>query len=185
MGLNALRISVEWSRIEPAPGEFDAGGAGEVRGDGAGCCASAGIEPMVTLHHFTDPIWLGELGGWENPLIGDYFSRFTERVVDALGDQVNLWCTINEPLVYAFYGFHQGLFPPGGAEPAPRADASCATCCWRTAARIARSTGFRTSAWWAWPITCATSCRPTRATRWTAGWRRSSTRSRIARRWTR
>ncbi len=73
-----------------------------------------GLEPMVTLHHFTDPVWLGELGGWENPLISDYFSRFTTKVVDALGDQVNLWCTINEPTVYAFYGFREGLFPPGG-----------------------------------------------------------------------
>lgn len=119
MGLNAMRISVEWSRIEPEPGEFDPG-ALKKYAEMVRLLRERGLEPMVTLHHFTDPIWLGELGGWENPLIGDYFSRFTERVVDALGDQVNLWCTINEPIVYAFYGFHQGLFPPGGASM-PRA----------------------------------------------------------------
>lgn len=119
MGLNAMRISVEWSRIEPAPGEFDPA-ALKKYGEMVRLLRVRGLEPMVTLHHFTDPIWLGELGGWENPLIGDYFSRFTERVVDALGDQVTLWCTINEPIVYAFYGFHQGLFPPGGASM-PRA----------------------------------------------------------------
>ncbi len=119
MGLNALRISVEWSRIEPAPGEFDRA-ALDKYGRMIRLLRERGLEPMVTLHHFTDPIWLGELGAWENPLIGDYFSRFTEKVVDALGDQVNLWCTINEPIVYAFYGFHQGLFPPGGASM-PRA----------------------------------------------------------------
>ena len=119
MGLNALRISVEWSRIEPEPGEFDRAAFAKYA-EMLRLLRERGLEPMVTLHHFTDPIWLGELGGWENPLIGDYFSRFTERVVDALGDQVNLWCTINEPIVYAFYGFHQGLFPPGLASM-PRA----------------------------------------------------------------
>lgn len=119
MGLNALRISVEWSRIEPEPGEFDPAALAKYC-EMVRLLRERGIEPMVTLHHFTDPIWLGEMGGWENPLIGDYFSRFTGRVVDALGDQVNLWCTINEPIVYAFYGFHQGLFPPGGTSM-PRA----------------------------------------------------------------
>lgn len=113
MGLNALRISVEWSRIEPAPGEFDAAALMKY-GEMVRLLRERGLEPMVTLHHFTDPIWLDEIGGWENPLIGDYFSRFTERVVGALGDQVNLWCTVNEPIVYAFYGFAQGAFPPGG-----------------------------------------------------------------------
>jgi beta-glucosidase len=119
MGLNALRLSVEWSRIEPAPGEYSRDALGQyarmIR-----LLRERGIEPMVTLHHFTDPAWLDEVGGWENPLIGDYFSRFTEKVVDALGDQVTLWCTINEPIVYAFYGFSQGLFPPGGTS-LPRA----------------------------------------------------------------
>ena len=119
MGLNALRISVEWSRIEPTPGEFSREALNHYA-EMIRLLRARGLEPMVTLHHFTDPVWLGEMGGWENPLIGDYFSRFTERVVDALGDQVTLWCTINEPIVYAFYGFHQGRFPPGGASM-PRA----------------------------------------------------------------
>lgn len=112
LGLNSLRISVEWSRIEPAPGEWDDLALAKY-GEMVRLLRERGLEPMVTLHHFTDPLWLGELGGWENPTIGDYFSRFTTKVVDALGDQVNLWCTINEPIVYAFYGFREGLFPPG------------------------------------------------------------------------
>jgi beta-glucosidase len=68
---------------------------------------------MVTLHHFTDPLWLTALGGWENPKVGDYFVRFVTQVVEALGDLVTLWCTINEPTVYAVEGFLSGLFPPG------------------------------------------------------------------------
>ena len=67
-----------------------------------GLLRERGIEPMVTLHHFTDPLWLTEMGGWENPLVEDYFARFTDAVVEALGDQVTLWCTINEPIVYAY-----------------------------------------------------------------------------------
>ncbi len=69
---------------------------------------------MVTLHHFTDPLWLTDLGAWENPLVEDLFARFAGCVVEALGDQVTLWCTVNEPIVYAYSGFMGGeAFPPG------------------------------------------------------------------------
>jgi beta-glucosidase len=68
---------------------------------------------MVTLHHFTDPLWFSALGAWENSLAEDYFGRFVGRVVEALGDQVSLWCTVNEPVVYAFNGYVEGTFPPG------------------------------------------------------------------------
>ena len=67
-----------------------------------------GIEPMVTLHHFTTPLWLVEQGGWENPDILPRFERFTEKVVRALGDLCDLWCTINEPLMYALLGWMAG-----------------------------------------------------------------------------
>lgn len=119
LGLNALRISVEWSRIEPEPGRFDRAALARYAAL-VGLLVERGLEPMVTLHHFTDPLWLVRAGGWENPLVGDYFARFTEQVVGALGDQVHLWCTINEPIVYAVMGYAEGLFPPGG-KSLPRA----------------------------------------------------------------
>jgi beta-glucosidase len=112
IGLNSLRLSVEWSRIEPEPGVFDASALRHYA-EMLRLLRQRGLEPMVTLHHFTDPLWLAEIGGWENPLVEDYFSRFTARVVDALGDQVTLWCTINEPIVYAVVGYLDGRFPPG------------------------------------------------------------------------
>lgn len=112
LGLNSLRISVEWSRIEPAPGVFDQA-ALQHYANMINLLRQRGIEPMVTLHHFTDPLWLTEQGGWENPLISDVFARFVTRVVEALGDQVTLWCTINEPIVYAQGGYLGGAFPPG------------------------------------------------------------------------
>jgi beta-glucosidase len=113
LGLNSLRISVEWSRIEPEQGLFDQTALRKYA-EMIGLLRARGIEPMVTLHHFTDPLWLTELGAWENPLVEEFFARFAARVVEALGDQVTLWCTVNEPIVYAYSGFMGGeSFPPG------------------------------------------------------------------------
>ena len=58
-----------------------------------------GMTPLVTLHHFTDPIWLAEMGGWENEAVVERFERFARKVVDALKEYVTLWVTINEPNV--------------------------------------------------------------------------------------
>jgi beta-glucosidase len=116
LGLNSLRISVEWSRIEPAPGVFDQSALRHYA-EMIGLLRARGLEPMVTLHHFTDPLWLTDLGAWENPQVEGYFIRFVIRVVEALGDQVTLWCTINEPFVYAHMGFLEGAFPPGASNP--------------------------------------------------------------------
>ncbi len=115
LGMNSLRLGVEWSRVEPEPGQFDRSALRHYR-EMIGLLISRGIKPMVTLHHFTDPLWLTALGAWEGPLIEDYFVRYVTQVVDALGDQVTLWCTINEPIVYAFNGFVVGLFPPGAKD---------------------------------------------------------------------
>jgi beta-glucosidase len=112
LGLNSLRLSVEWSRIEPEQGLFDQTALRKYA-EMIGLLRARGLAPMVTLHHFTDPLWLTDLGGWENPLAADTFARFAGRVVEALGDQVTLWCTINEPTVYAYIGYNYGLFPPG------------------------------------------------------------------------
>jgi beta-glucosidase len=68
---------------------------------------------MVTLHHFTDPIWLTEIGGWENPEVVQHFEAYVHKVVPALQEYVTLWCTINEPNVYATVGYLLGVFPPG------------------------------------------------------------------------
>jgi len=72
-----------------------------------------GIEPMVTLHHFTSPTWFASKGGWSAPDAAHGFLPFVHRVVDQLGDLVGLWCTINEPTIYAANGWVFGEFPPG------------------------------------------------------------------------
>ena len=72
-----------------------------------------GMTPLVTLHHFTDPLWLFERGGWENPETPALFEKFVRRVVDALREYCTTWIPINEPNVYVYGGYLGGGFPPG------------------------------------------------------------------------
>jgi len=115
MGLNALRLSTEWSRIEPRPGVFD-DSALERYSQMLQGLRARDIEPMVTLHHFTNPRWLAEQGGWENPETIPLFARFVRRVVEALGQHCDLWCTVNEPNIYSAMGYLLGAFPPGQSD---------------------------------------------------------------------
>ncbi len=111
-GQNAHRFSVEWSRIQPAPDRWDEE-ALEKYAEMARWLTRSGMTPMVTLHHFTDPLWLVDQGGWENEETPALFARFVRRVVTALMDHVSLWITINEPNVYIVGGWVGGPFPPG------------------------------------------------------------------------
>jgi len=111
---NAHRLSIEWSRIEPREGHFDDSAIERYR-ELLLSMQRRGITPMVTLHHFTNPRWLEARGGWLHPATPQRFARFAARAVAGLGDLCDLWCTINEPIVYATYGFLLGLWPPGVA----------------------------------------------------------------------
>jgi len=115
LGVNALRLSIEWSRVEPHRGTFDETALDRyiemVRG-----LQGRGIEPMVTLHHFTNPRWLADQGGWENQETIDLFARFVQRVAEALAPHCDLWCTINEPNVYAYQSYVSGEWPPGTSD---------------------------------------------------------------------
>ena len=109
---NAHRFSIEWSRIQPTPDTWDDEALDHYRQMAKGLIQRAMI-PMVTLHHFTDPLWFAETGGWENDEAPKLFVEYTRKVVEALKDDVILWCTINEPNVYMYSGYVEGTFPPG------------------------------------------------------------------------
>jgi beta-glucosidase len=111
-GQNAHRLSVEWSRIQPSPDSWD-DEALDRYVEIVRWMSKHEMTPMVTLHHFTDPIWLVEKGGWEDEGTPALFARFTRRVVTALKDYVSLWITINEPNVYVLTGWLVAGFPPG------------------------------------------------------------------------
>jgi beta-glucosidase len=68
---------------------------------------------MVTLHHFTEPLWITELGSWEKEIILNPFQNYVEKIVEALKDYANLWITINEPNIYTISSYILGDFPPG------------------------------------------------------------------------
>jgi beta-glucosidase len=112
MGHNTHRLSVEWSRIEPEEGIFDPEAMARYRAMLSGLRAR-GIEPMVTLFHFSSPRWLAARGSWRNPGVVGLFRRFVRHTAEELGDLVRLWCTINEPNVYAALGYLLGEHPPG------------------------------------------------------------------------
>ena len=116
LGHTAYRFSVEWSRIEPAQGQFDAQALAHDR-ELVDALRQRGITPIVTLHHFTNPLWLARAGGWTNPSVIEWFSRYTEQVADALGDRVRYWLTINEPMVYIYMHHLTGEGPPGASDP--------------------------------------------------------------------
>ncbi len=94
-GLNAYRFSIEWARIEPQPGVYDKNEIAHYR-KVLECCRANGVEPIVTLLHFTSPKWLIEQGGWENEATVGRFAAYCKYVIEQLGDLMHYVCTINE-----------------------------------------------------------------------------------------
>ncbi len=112
-GQNAHRFSVEWSRIQPSPDRWNEDALDVYREMLRGM-GTRGMTPIITLHHFNDPLWFYEMGGWENPDAPALFEKFARKVVETLRDQCTLWIPINEPNVFVYMGYMgSGEFPPG------------------------------------------------------------------------
>ena len=110
---NAHRLSIEWSRIQPAPDRWNEDALDVYREMLRGLY-HRGMTPLVTLHHFSDPLWLYEKGGWENPDTPALFEAYVRKVVDALREFTTYWITLNEPNIYIYNGYlGHGEFPPG------------------------------------------------------------------------
>ena len=109
---NAHRFSIEWSRIQPTSERFDFKALEHYR-KMVQYLVNHNMTPIVTLHHFSDPIWFTEIGGWENENAPQLFNAYVQKVIEALKEYVNIWVTINEPNVYVAEGYTIGAFPPG------------------------------------------------------------------------
>ena len=112
LGVGHYRFSIEWSRIQPQEGEWNEE-ALQQYSEMIDNLLTRGIEPMVTLHHFSHPIWFEEKGGLLNQTNIHYWVDYCERVFTELSDRVTNWCTVNEPEVFSIMGYHMKLFPPG------------------------------------------------------------------------
>jgi beta-glucosidase len=111
LGMNAARLSIEWARVEPRPGIIDHEALDHYRAV-LGGHADAGIRTMVTLHHFSLPLWLSEKGGLLAEDLAERMAKYAHTVVVALGDVTKDWITINEPNVLAAHAHLLGEWPP-------------------------------------------------------------------------
>lgn len=111
LNLNTYRFSIEWSRIEPEEGVFDERALNHYR-NMIKELQRRGIEPFVTLWHWTLPLWLVKKGGLLARDFAPLFVRYSEQVVKALGNDVTFWITLNEPDVVASHSYLKGTWPP-------------------------------------------------------------------------
>jgi len=112
MKVKSFRFSIEWSKIEPQQGVINRAAIKHYH-DLLDELIAADIKPVVSLHHFTHPIWFEELGAFEKEENIHYFVDFAQRMVREYGNKVMLWATFNEPGVYVFQGYIRGVWPPG------------------------------------------------------------------------
>ena len=119
LGANMYRLGIEWSRLEPTEGAWDEAAAAHYR-EVLTALATAkpqAVTPMLNLWHFTLPPWVAARGGWEWPGAPEAFAAFTGRAAADFGDQVDWWCTLNEPNVYAAKAYLAAEWPPEVADP--------------------------------------------------------------------
>ena len=111
LNTNAIRISIEWARIEPENGVFDEKEIIHYK-KVLKYAKSIGLKTYVTLHHFTNPIWFTKLGGWTNGKSNQYFARYCKKCAVEFDEYIDTYLTINEPQVYTLMSYFLGVWPP-------------------------------------------------------------------------
>ncbi len=111
LGHNAHRLSIEWSRIEPEEGKFDQKEIEHYR-EAIRALRELGMEPFVTLWHWTLPPWVAKKSRFENRGTADFFVRYCEKIAGELKNDVIYFVTLNEPTLWASNAYRIGIFPP-------------------------------------------------------------------------
>ncbi len=140
-GLNAYRFSIEWARIVPEEGFVSRAAVDHYRRM-VHTARDAGLEPMVTLHHFTHPVWVARAGGWHEDQTIERFARYVEAALPVL-DEVDLVCTINEPNMLSVLADPAVPFPSAGLPPGVPAVTDRLVAAHRLAVDLVRGTGSR------------------------------------------
>jgi beta-glucosidase len=116
LGVNSYRFSLAWNKIEPEKGNINED-ALKHYDELINELKANNIEPMITLHHFTHPLWFEQLGAFEKEENIKHFVEFSKLVFVRYRDRVSLWVTINEPNVFVTSGYFNTVFPPGKSNP--------------------------------------------------------------------
>lgn len=112
MGLEVARIGLEWARIEPEEGIFDEEVLDHYKEE-LKLMNKYGIKPLVTLWHFSNPLWFEKKGGFLSGNARSLFLEYVSKVISHLGEYIESWVTLNEPNVYGFNAYFEGTWPPG------------------------------------------------------------------------
>jgi len=110
--VDTYRLGLEWSRIQPEKDRFDEAAIKKYKYE-IDLLLEHNIKPLVTLWHFSHPLWFEDMGGWTNPDSISFYLEYTKFVIEHLGDVVSDWITFNEPNVYLTFGYFDGRWPPG------------------------------------------------------------------------
>jgi beta-glucosidase len=111
--LKAFRTGIEWARIEPKEGDIDKE-AVKFYHDYFNALKQKEVKTFVTLHHFTNPAWIHDHGGWLSKKIVEKFVEYVDFVSSEFGEYIDYYVVINEPAVYAYNSYMTGEagFPP-------------------------------------------------------------------------
>lgn len=116
LNLNSFRFGIEWSRIEPQEGVWNEDEIAHYH-NYIDSLNKRGIEPILNIWHWTMPVWFTDKGAFEKKRNLKYFDRFIEKVGEEYGKKLNYIITLNEPNVYASFGYQTGEWPPQQKKP--------------------------------------------------------------------
>ena len=146
MGIESFRFSVEWARIQPEMRRIDMEAVNRYR-EMIRYMKTRGIRPLLTLHHFTNPVWFEAAGAFTRPANVKHFLRYVGIAVNYFGDLVSDFCTFNEPNLYAAAAYAGGGFPPGENNPVTvrrvlSVMAGCHICAYKKIHRMRERMGY-------------------------------------------
>lgn len=114
LNYNAYRFSIEWSRVFPKENEIDEKAIQKYQ-EIVNLLNENNVVPIVTLHHFTSPLWFIKKGGFAKEENLKYWQKYIESITELKG--IGIFATFNEPMVYVTTGYIQGYWPPFTKNP--------------------------------------------------------------------